>query len=183
MHLLSVNEDRNKRFCVCGGGFCRWAANQPLYLATLDTGDLCLRTEQDWLNGQHIEKLYHNFSQNTIILSLWYDNPTFPTWQRCHQQSYSAALLLHCRHVRCLLMIPVWLLLHLWHMMPFSDWLNVYPMTSSCSFCCAGWYSLKIQSKGTRLTLHIKEENRLDGWPGWFHTTDQWICSLHLPHV
>uniref|UniRef100_A0A8C6U168 Transmembrane serine protease 3a n=1 Tax=Neogobius melanostomus TaxID=47308 RepID=A0A8C6U168_9GOBI len=26
--------------------------------------------------------LYDNFFQNTIILSLWYDNPTFPTWQR-----------------------------------------------------------------------------------------------------
>ncbi len=27
-------------------------------------------------------QVYDNFPQNTIILSLWYDNPTFPTWQR-----------------------------------------------------------------------------------------------------
>lgn len=33
-----------------------------------------------------------NFPQDTIILSLWYDNPIFPTWQRSDLFSSTVAL-------------------------------------------------------------------------------------------
>ena len=39
--------------------------------------------------------VYDNFPQNTIILCLWYDNPTFPNWQHCPGQQGSYSVLIY----------------------------------------------------------------------------------------
>ena len=69
-------------------------------------------------------------------------------------------------HFRCLLLIPVWLLLCLHHMICVLDLLDAKQMVSRDSFFCLHWLfplEIKVKSRGITLTLCVKEENNLDG--------------------